>query len=179
MIGDLCGSPDERVLADYHGPVGFDAVLGAHVEDYPLGELIPYRGDDLSERTILVGGPLSLQEFAKAGVLALETGRLGREGPGLLQLVLEPLFFAVIEGAPHALFRLLQGLENGREDAARRLQYLGRTELDGVQGSTTLLLCTVTLFYVDGEERDADHAEDEEGRETTRGAGFFSAHVVL
>jgi hypothetical protein len=78
MFGDLCGAPDQRVLTDYHRPVGFDAVLGAYVENYPLGELIPYRGDDLRERSVLVGGPLSLQEFAKAGVLALEAGRLGR-----------------------------------------------------------------------------------------------------
>jgi hypothetical protein len=42
-----------------------------------------------------------------------------------------------------------------------------------------LLLSTVALFYVDGEERDADHAEDKEGRETTCGAGLLAAHVVL
>src|ERR687889_152496 len=64
MFGDLCGSPDQRVLADYHRPVRFDAVLGAYVEYYPLGELIPCRRDDLRERAVLVGGPLSLQELA-------------------------------------------------------------------------------------------------------------------
>jgi hypothetical protein len=42
-----------------------------------------------------------------------------------------------------------------------------------------LLLSTVALFYVDGEERDADHAEDKEGRETACGAGLLAAHVVL
>jgi hypothetical protein len=42
-----------------------------------------------------------------------------------------------------------------------------------------LLLRTVALFYVDGEESDADHAEDKEGRETTCGAGLLAAHVVL
>src|SRR5215211_4086675 len=156
MFGDLCGAPDQRVLADYHRPVGFDAVLGAHVENYPLGELIPYRGDDLRERAVLVDGPLSLQELAKAGVLALEAGRLGREGLGLPQLALEPLLLSVVEGALHALVRPLQRLEEGGEDAARRLQYLGRAELDRMQGpARILLLRAVTLFDVDGEERDA------------------------
>src|SRR5215213_4111111 len=179
MLGDLCGAPDQSVLADYHRPVGFDAVLGAYVENYPLGELISDRGDDLRERAVLVGGPLSLQEFAKAGVLALEAGRLGCEGLGLPQLAFEPLFLTVIEGALHALVRPLQGLEEGGEDAARRLQDLGRAELDRMQGSAILLLCAVALLHVDGEERDADHAEDEEGPETACGTGLVAAHVVL
>ena len=41
MLGDLGSAPDERVLPDHDGPVGFDAVLGAHVDGYPLGELVP------------------------------------------------------------------------------------------------------------------------------------------
>jgi hypothetical protein len=133
----------------------------------------------LCERAVLVGGPLSLQEFAKAGVLALEAGRLGREGPGLMQLALEPLFLTVVEGALHALVRPLQRLEECGEDAARRLQYLGRAELDRMQGSAILLLGAVALFYVDGEERDADYTEDKEGRETACGAGLLAAHDVL
>jgi hypothetical protein len=48
-----------------------------------------------------------------------------------------------------------------------------------MQGPAILLLPTVTLFYVDGEERDADHAEDKEGRKTAGGAGLLAAHVVL
>ena len=153
MFGDFRGAPDQCVLADYHWPVGFDAVLGAYVDDYPLGELIPYRSDDLRERAVLVGGPLPLQELAEAGVLALEAGRLGREGLGLLQLALQPLFLTVVEGALHALVRPLQRLEEGGKDAARRLQYLGRAELDRMQGSAILLLGAVALFHVDGEER--------------------------
>jgi hypothetical protein len=115
----------------------------------------------------------------KTGVLALEAGRLGCEGLRLLQFTLQPLFLAIVEGALQALICPLQRPEKGREDAARRLQYLGRAELDSVQGSAFLLLCTVALLYVDGEERDADHAEDNEGRETACGAGLFAAHVVL
>jgi hypothetical protein len=89
------------------------------------------------------------------------------------------LFLTVIEGALHALVRPLQGLEEGGEDAARRLQDLGRAELDRMQGPTILLLRTVALFYVDGEERDADHAEDKEGCKTACGAGLLATHVVL
>src|ERR671921_469007 len=61
MFGDLRGAPDKCVLADYHRAVGFDAVLGSYVDDYPLGELIPYWSYDSCERAVLVGGPLSFK----------------------------------------------------------------------------------------------------------------------
>jgi hypothetical protein len=104
---------------------------------------------------------------------------LGCEGLGRPQLTLQSLFLTVIEGTLHALIRPLQGLEEGGEDAARRLQDLGRAELDRMQGPAILLLRTIALFNVDGEERDADHAEDKEGRKTARGTGLVPAHVVL
>src|ERR687889_42590 len=169
MFGDLRGAPDERILTDYHGPIWLDAIFGTDVDDYPLGELVTDRGYDLGERPVLVGGSLPLQEFAEAGILALQAGCLGSEGPGLLQLALEPLFLAVVEGALRALTSPLQRLEEHREDAAHRLQDLGRTELDRVQGTAILLPRAVALSYVDGEERDAYYTEDRKGHKTACG----------
>src|SRR5215207_9213180 len=84
MFGDLRGAPDERILTDYHGPVWLDAVFGTDVDNYPLGELVTDRGYNLGERPVIVGGPLPLQELAKAGVLALQARSLGSERLGIL-----------------------------------------------------------------------------------------------
>src|SRR5215211_4317890 len=180
MFGDLRGAPDERILTDYHGPVWLDAVFGTDVNDYPLGELVTDRGHDPGERSVIVGGPFSLQKSAEAGVLALQARGLGSERLGILQLAFESLFLAIVEGTLHALTRPLQRREERREDAARRLQYLGRAELDRVQGAARgLLLRAVALLDVDRKEGDADQAQDKKGRETACATGLLPTHVSL
>jgi hypothetical protein len=140
---------------------------------YPVGELVSHRGDHPGEGAVLVEGALPLQKLAQPRVLPLQAGRLGGEPLGLLQLALELFLLARIEGALDLLPSLLEGLDAGGDHAPHRPQNLRRAELDRVQRPR------VALLHVDGEEREARHAEDEEGCQTAGCAGFLPPHDPL
>src|SRR5919202_1076464 len=169
----ICGAPDERVLADDDGHLGLDAVFGAYVYLDPVGELVAHRCDHPREGPVLVEGALPFEQLAQPRVLKLQARGLSGELPGLLQLALQRLLLARVEGALDPLPRLLNGRGCGGDRAPYRRKHLRGAELDRVQRPR------LALLHVDGEEPEAHHAEDKESRQTTRCAGLPPPHYAL
>jgi hypothetical protein len=122
--GDVRRAPDEGVLPHHDGLVFLYAVLGADVDDDPLGELVANRRHDARERPVLVGDPPPVEEPAQALVLPLQTRGLRGQGLSVAQPGPQPLLFAVVEGVPDPAGSLPDGREQGADAAAHRLEDL-------------------------------------------------------
>ena len=163
--GDLGGAPDEGALADHDRHVGLDAVFRADVYHDPLGELVPDRGYDPRQRPVPVDGALPLQEPAQPLVLLPQPGDLGGDLARLAQPPLQLLFVGRVYRALGAVPDAAQRLRHRGDGAAYGTQDLGGPKLHRVQRSALAAHRAVALFHVQGEEREADHAEDQERRE--------------
>ena len=161
-----CGAPDERVLADDDGHLGLDPVLGADVYLDPVGELVAHRRDHPGQRPVLVEGPLPSRS-SRSRRSPLQARGLGREPLGLPELRLDRLLIAVVEGARDPLPRLLETGDDHGDRASHGPEDLGGAELDRVQRPALARPGNRVLLHVNGEEREARNAQDEEGRQTS------------